>query len=581
MKKLIFASIVLSTCALYSCQSIFDQPDDGRISYDDVYSADNFISGYLNKAYTFMPTFASSYGESNFFSVYTDEAHDSKVVDNSTALNYYQGKMSSSYNMIDGSLYTNLFKGIRMCNNFLANIDYATNLTIERYRTKWKGEAYTLRAFYYLQLIKRYGPVPIIKEELPDDYDFSKVVRPTFYENVEAIIEDCDSALIQPEFKARCEKDDQNGSMTAATAWAIKSQAILFAASPLWNNGEDHWEEAAKITGDALKYMRDNNFELYDISTNVKAYSNYQRYFLLTPEMNLVPSQDKETIYAGQNRLNIWQQHGLPFIADVVKAGTCPSQELVDSYETIDGKPVLDYSQPYLDDKHLQPNYNPDNTMYNPEKPYENRDLRFYSSIFYNGVQVVPNEGNERVWTYVGGNSGFTTQNSMYSPTGYYLRKYQNYLSKKDANSDGYWRYFRFAEILLNYAEAEFYAHGVTSEALEAINEVRMRAGLPKLSESITPEEFEYRLRNERRVEFAFEEHRYFDLRRWKINTENEGVITGMKIEKNSQDGSYKYNRVVVSERPVTDEKYSMWPIPLDEQTKFHMYGVEYQNPGW
>lgn len=581
MRNRIYILGLSSLLALSSCQSIFDQPDDGRITYDDVYSADNFISGYLNKAYTYMPTLATDYSDSNFLSVYTDEAQDSKTIEGGAAANYYMGKMSSGNNIIKGAFYDNMFAGIRMCNNFLAHIDDAQNLTIEEYRTKWKAEALTLRAFYYLQLIKRYGSMPIIKEELPDDYDYSQIKRPTFYENVQAIIADCDEALRQPNFLPRCEKDNQNGSVTAATAWAIKSQAILFAASPLWCDGADYWEEAARITLDALNYLNENNFELYDTQSSVKAYSNYQRFFLLTPEMNLSPSQDKETIYAAKGRLNVWQQHGIPIQEDVVKAGTCPTQELVDAYETIDGKPVLNSEQPYLDEEHLIPNYNTDNTLYDPENPYENRDPRLLSSVYCNGSQVTPAEGTDRVWTYVGGNCGFTTQNIMYSPTGYYLRKYVNYQSKKNASADGYWRYFRFAEMLLNYAEAEFYAHGVTENALNAINKVRSRAGLPELKEDITPAEFEQRLRNERRVEFAFEEHRYFDLRRWKLQAENEAVVTGMKIEYDNQNGKYIHNRVVVSKRLVADEKYLMWPIPLDEQNKFEMVGVYFQNKGW
>jgi hypothetical protein len=132
----------------------------------------------------------------------------------------------------------------------------------------------------------------------------------------------------------------------------------------------------------------------------------------------------------------------------------------------------------------------------------------------------------------------------------------------------------------LNYAEAEFYANGLTSKAISAVNTVRNRAGMPNLPTNIAAAEFELRLKNERRVEFAFEEHRYFDVRRWKIQNISEGVITGMKIVQTTP-ATYSYERVVISRRPVTDEKYLLWPIPNAEQLKFAQVGVEYQNKGW
>ncbi|MCL4439880.1 MAG: RagB/SusD family nutrient uptake outer membrane protein, partial [Firmicutes bacterium] len=138
----------------------------------------------------------------------------------------------------------------------------------------------------------------------------------------------------------------------------------------------------------------------------------------------------------------------------------------------------------------------------------------------------------------------------------------------------------RLAEMYLNYAEAEFYANGVTANAIGAVNAVRKRAGMPDLPAGISAAEFELRLRNERRVEFAFEEQRYFDVRRWKVQDKTEGVVTGMKIEQTAPN-TFSYERVVVSQRPLTDAKYLMWPIPNIEELKYAQVGVTYQNPGW
>lgn len=122
---------------------------------------------------------------------------------------------------------------------------------------------------------------------------------------------------------------------------------------------------------------------------------------------------------------------------------------------------------------------------------------------------------------------------------------------------------------------------GACDEVYDAINVVRTRAKMPNLVKgTMDTDELRLRLRNERRVEFAFEEHRYFDLRRWKLNDKYEGVVTGMKIEKND-DGNLTYNRFVVQKRDVVDDKYRIWPIPLEEELKYERLNIDFQNPGW
>jgi starch-binding outer membrane protein, SusD/RagB family len=586
--KIYLVATLLCAVFLASCEDIFKLPTDGRLNYEQIFTDNSLTSGYLNKCYSYMPLTGMNYDNNNFLGIYTDEAQDGDDVLNGRSLNYYNGRSTSSSNLIEGGsnnqVYDNMYAGIRKCNVFIDNIDGAQNIVIETDRNKWKGEAYTLRAFYFWYLIKRFGPLPIIKHELPLDFDYSTHTRPSFNECVSAILADCDSALAQPNFPWRNSLENDRGSMNKSVAMAIKSQAILFSASPLWNDGNNYWAKADSITRIALDSLLTKNYALYNpkaASPAIKAYSDYQRLFLLKPEMLDNPANDKETIYAQKNQIGaVWQQNGLPIVTDVVKAGACPSQELVDSYETINGKPVLNPTKPYLDDDHLQPNYNTANTQYNPAKPYENRDPRLFSTIYCNGVFRNLSNNSDPVWTYYGGTCGISTSDRRFTRTGYYLRKFADFTSTKTANKDGYWRYFRLAEIYLNFAEAQFYNKGVTNKAVDALNAVRVRAGLPALPYTISAEEFEQRLRNERRVEFAFEEHRYFDVRRWKIQHLTEGIITGVNIKAVSP-GVYSYDRFVVSRRNVTDSKFLMWPIPLTEQLKYKQFNVSYQNPGW
>lgn len=405
--------------------------------------------------------------------------------------------------------------------------------------------------------------------------------RPTFYENVKAIMADCDAAIAIPELLFRQVPGLQEGKMTKAVAYAIKSQAILYAASPLWNDGNNYWNEAALVTKDAMDKLENTGYALFNPSDIAipGLYSKYQEFFLTQPEQVESPSKEKESIL-GKRRMTLWSTFGLPMMPDVTRARISPSQELVDAYETIDGKPVLNLENPYLDAQHLQPNYNAENTLYDPENPYENRDPRLFSTVYCNGNFHNLASGTIPVYTYVGGNAGISTTDNLYTRTGYYLRKFIHYNSKKNSNNDGFWHDFRMAEIYLNFAEADFYSKGtVTNEALNAVNMIRERAGMPNIPSSISEKDFELRLRNERRVEFAFEEHRYYDLRRWKIQSDYEGIVTGMKIS--LDEGDLDYERIQVQDRSVIDEKYLMWPIPLSEENKFKAIGINFQNPGW
>ena len=584
MNKIYLILFITAGLFFSACSDIIETADDGRLTYEQIFSDLTLTGGYMNQCYSYIPPMGMGYANNSFLATYTDEAHDADAIEGGNSANYYAGTATSKSFPIEsggnGNTYNDMYIGIRKCNVMIDNIDKAS-FEHPTFKSSYKAEAYALRAFYFWHLIKRMGPLPIIRHDLPSDIDYSTLTRPTFYECVKAIIEDCDSAMAQPGFSWRLNSDNMRGSMTKSVCVAIKSQAILFAASPLWNDGTNHWAEAATITKDALDNLLANNFELYNpASSTVPAFSNYQRYFLLKPDMTENPI-DKETIYAQKGQVGaVWQQHGLPFITDVIKAGTSPSQELVDAYETLNGMPVLDPANPYADADHLQPNYYAANTQFNPAKPYENRDPRLFSSIYCNGVNYNLATNTQVVETFVGGSSGISQTDRRFTCTGYYLRKFVDFTSTRNANKDGYWRYFRLAEMYLNYAEAEFYANGVTTAAVDALNATRLRAGLPALAYGISATEFEQRLLNERRVEFAFEEHRYFDVRRWKIQAQTEGLVTGMQITGNTPD-TYSYERIVVSRRPVTSAKYLLWPIPYTEELKFKNFGVSFQNEGW
>lgn len=211
-----------------------------------------------------------------------------------------------------------------------------------------------MRALYYLQLIKRYGSVPLILEEYAIDHDYSKDVKSSFSTVVTQILADCDAALSAPitqnGFPWKI-YNNQYQIMSRAVAYAIKSEAVTYAASPLWSDGTYKWSDATAINKEALSQCLANDYSLFNVQpTNNVAQNAYALYFITGS--NDMRSVDKETIFQGGGQMAIWQWAGMPTTDGVSKSGPCPSQELVDSYEMANGKPAI---TGYSDASHLQP----------------------------------------------------------------------------------------------------------------------------------------------------------------------------------------------------------------------------------
>lgn len=258
--------------------------------------------------------------------------------------------------------------------------------------------------------------------------------------------------------------------------------------------------------------------------------------------------------------------------------------------KTVDGQPILDLAKPYLDEKHLQPNYNLNNKMYDPRNPYKNRDPRLMATVLCNGDSLIWNNGQVfTVETFEGGRHSISLDpsNRASSRTGYYHRKLVTpQASNTNPINNSNWKFFRFGEILLNYAEAAAES-GHLAEAKAAVDEVRARVKMPALPIGLSKEEMILRVHNERRVELAWEEVRYFDLRRWQKPDGNLNEtcqwFTGMRITK-LNDGSFNYQRYNISSNPRGgyQNRDLLLPLPLDEVSRLESTtGETWQNPGW
>ncbi len=546
---------------------------NGRINLSGIFQDNNQTAAYLNSAYGYLQQYGGNYFFHTMMAGFSDEAHDNDdPTEGLNATAWYNGGLTPTNNPLDaggwnGNYYGNDWAGIRSCNVFLQNIDAAT-VTIASDKARWKAEAKVLRAFYYWDLIMRYGPMPVVDKPFDLTTDFAVLSRPTFDSCVQFIVKDCNEAVAEPALPYRITSGEPDRArFTKAVAYAIKSDALLFNASPLWNTSGDKtkWQAAATAAQDAIT----------DLTTrsNFGLFSDYATYFITTPDLAPNPF-DNETILEMKNNGNIaqWQfLSGAPSVR-AFKAGVSPSQELVDAYEMANGAiPITGYS----DADHLNPIIN-QAAGYSDTDPYTNRDPRFYATVFYNGgLYGNINGGMYYLQSYVGGKDGFLASDRHYTHNGYYIHKFVNGNLTDGQSSGARFRKWRMAELYLNLAEAENEANGPTSIATTAVNKVRARVKMPALS-ALTQDQFRERVRNERRVELSFEEARFWDVRRWKILDKTDKLTTGMKWVKNGS--IFTNSRVVVDRRNSWDAKFLIWPIPLSEISVLPNFK---QNPGW
>lgn len=433
---------------------------------------------------------------------------------------------------------------IRKCNTIIervAGVDDKVLTAKEKLRID--AEARFLRAFCYFDLGRTFGKAPLILKAQNLEEDLL-VAPSSFAEIVEFVKDECDLyadnlPLTYPEEEA--------GHATKGAFLALKSRALLYLASPL--NSEDDarkWDDAAVA---AQAVMDLHVYELYKVGETPYRSMEFDK-----------TAANKEVIF--ERRFSFPETpHNIHMMwsLDAEDAGSWnglyPTQNLVDAYETIDGKLIDD----------------PTNTMYDAQDPYSNRDARFYQSIIYNGstwetylMSMVTN-------TVDPSKNGSCKPRLGKARCGYGPKKFIEELDPSTNIYGGYaqsnnWPYFRYAEVLLNYAEAKNESLSVPDESVyNAVNEVRARSNQPNLPTGLSKEEMRKRIKNERRVELLLEEHRFYDLRRWKDGNVLAEPIMGMNIYNNNITLKYEISKV--EDRVFTGEHYYL-PIPLSEQEK-------------
>lgn len=594
MKKLnVFLAIVLTGSFIASCGDFLDKEYDASLSEEKIFGDDNQTRGFLANIYTDLPDGFSGYSDGQYRGASAD-----CMTDNATSWwvpHYYNNVLTDAFTAANHPLigtWSSNLAAIRKCNQFLRNVRPEVvgneektgddNRLYERYR----AEARLLRAIFHFQLICWYGDIPIIGEDgsgTPVVFDMSdpqamNMSRTRSTEALKWVADECDKVKDLLPFRYADETSNW-GRVNGAAAYALKSRALLYRASALNNpdNDQTYWQEAAQAAKDFItaNNRQQNPYRLYETG---RPDNDYYECFTTNPVFN------NEFILCR----SVWKTRVIEdFCSPVGYAGvqdvhgrTNPTQNFVDCFEMANGKPIDDES-----------------SGYDPQNPYENRDPRLDQIILHQGsmwgdVQQEENRAVDVRYTNGSGGTGIDyTALHGGTNTGYYLKKFVNNISwKVPVDPEHAWPIFRYGEILLNAAEAANEAEGPDA-AYRYINQIRRRAGMPDYGQ-MTKEELRDRIRNERRIELSFEDHRFFDERRWMLfESQTPGSekdlpmyrqiynLYAARVSGEAENPVYEYTvEPIHPMRTFNSPKNYYFPIPEDDIKRAPNLK---QNPGW
>lgn len=532
MKTTYKSLILFITVILSSCISVLDKKDISAITEDDVWNNSAYATAFLDRLYT-----NNLPGWDLAISGYSDEAHGE------TGILYGQLTVNSMNNWP--------YASIRDINTMLDKITKG-NIS-EDVKQSLKAQAQVLRAYRYFSMVRLYGGVPILTKPQDIKEDLY-ITRNKTSECIEFIINDLDEAIEVLPWKW-LGKDE--GRLSKASVMAFKGRVLLYYASPQFNKTNDitRWEKAYEYNKSAVEQIEANGYGLYE---------NYENLWLdeMNKEVLFVKRYQEPTI------THNWDAGTRPLSEAQNYSGfNQPTKEMVESYPMITGESILESSN------------------YDPMHYWKNRDPRFYSTIAYNGSLWELSGKKGRIqWTY----NGHSTLNP--TPSGFYCRKainldYTPYYTERSSTD---WIEIRFAEVLLNYAESAAEV-GKDEEAYEVLKRIRERAGIEMgadkqygLKQNLSKTDLITTIMNERKIEFAYEGKRYWDLRRRRLfeeklnGTKRHGLLPKLKISndefdriKNDFDMDRDYTKVFKDSVVVLDQKYS-----IDFRDNYYFYAI-------
>lgn len=596
---------VLLLCTFACNEDFLDRTPLSSYSDPVIWSDINLATFYLNDLYNNIEWGVSQRGPGYQTGLFVGETTLTK---GGQLTEYETGSISAGSPGQDrGHLTWRHFSNIHKLNLFLEQIEGMPETYPESERDRirlevdvLKGEAYFLRAVYYTDICRSYGGVPLMAQTADLGEDFSNVTRATFKETIDFIASDCDEAarLLRPK------SEMEMGRATKEAALALKSRILTFAASDLTADNN--------VANEYVGYMNANRVELWtaarDASKALIDMGTTELEDFGAPDQNAVAQNyfsffkakdlsSKEVIWGRMNRAdvgtairtNLW--HGPNGIDNW--GNNSPYGNFADSYQMADGTDFFDHF-----DFNSEDEYRNISSTFFEENPYKNREPRFYGSILYDSAvwqprfdnlvsadplgiydrrtRIVIQNGNVISERY-----GLDTRQGPITPangnyTGYLLKKFMDdEVIGRDENNESIFIWIRYAELLLNYAEASMEL-GDFETASSYINKVRNRAGLPDFTGDIKEA-----LRYERKIEFFGENIGWYDVRRWRLLEENfKPTLYGVDIREVTEDGvtTTTWKRIQAAPERNFSEKLYWIPIQTEELNRAPQL---VQNPGY
>ncbi|MEO8111268.1 MAG: RagB/SusD family nutrient uptake outer membrane protein [Ginsengibacter sp.] len=603
MKKVFItclASVVL--LGTWSCKKGFlDQVPADRTTIEQVFAHKNTVDKFLANVYSYIRDEASQryIGGQTSGGPWTGASDEAEYDWSFVYSNYMNVGAWGPTDGVVNDFWKNYYTGIRSATYFMAHVGEAPEIANSPLLPRYIAEARALRAYFYYSLLKIFGPVVIIGDDVvaPDaPLTDVQLARSPYDSCVDYIASEFDKAAADLPDNIFTSAD--YGRMTRSVVMAYKAQMLLIAASPLYNGNSDYsslknsdgaqlinqqadpskWAKAAAASKAFLDAYVPGKYKLYvktDGSGNTDPFVSCRDVML--------DDWNEEWIFGKVGGdPGTRQYEGTPYHSGSDgsirgSGGLGPTQEMVDAYFMNNGLAITDAGSGYV-----ETGFSSSDGKYTTAGTYNmytNREPRFYVGITYNGriwLNTTSSSGTVVTQTYYTGNSGKKVGSNDYSPTGYIIRK--NIAQSYDNNSRS-WVMLRLAQVYLDYAEALNESAADNPDIAKYVNLIRERAGVPDLPAGLSQSEMRQAIRRERRVELAFENARYFDTRRWKIAEQTDGgPFFGMDINAGTSvsDPAF-YQRTVFENRVFTKQDY-LWPIP---QQELNVDRNLVQNTGW
>lgn len=629
IKKISLAMVLLGT--LSACNKYMDIVPDNVATIDYAFRLRSTAERFLFTCYSYMPAHSGISQNPAFLAgdelwlpptngepAWQIARGNQRIVE--PYVNFWQGSQGAK----------DLYEGIRQCNVFLENIESVPDLPIWE-RERWVAEVKFLKAYYHYWLLRMYGPIVLVKENLPiyADRDEVQIPRSPVDECFDYVVELLDEAIVDLPDRIDFEIEEL-GRITKTIAMAVKAKVLVTAASPLFNGNSDYagfnqkdgtplfnptvdpqkWERALAAAKEAIDFAEAQGHKLYYYNTQFIPFDLSDTTLIkLNIRGSVTEKWNSEIIWANTNSMSsAMQARATPRGLDPARADNgatsgliAPPLKIAHMYYSANGVPIdEDKNYDYNGRFGLQMATESDKFNlkegYTTAKLHFNRENRFYASLGFDGgiwygQGKFDDKGDLFFVSSKQGQPAAAINLTSYSTTGYWPKKLvniNNVIGETTYTREDYpWPVIRLADLYLLYAEALNEVQGPVSEALDYIDAVRARAGLEGVADSwskysnnplkyTTQEGLREIIQRERLIELSFEGHRFWDLRRWKKALEElNKPITGWDLQQPTAEGYYR--ETLIFNQTFATRDY-LWPI--NENVLLTNTELS-QNPGW